>query len=110
MNNIQGGFNPALFGETGDTRRIKNRSMPRSICTLFHRAENVHLIKDVGMIPYYFHTTFGMDACVATYRTQVGKSENLRRSVAEPINGARKKIKRLFRWRFHDKSRRVSRT
>lgn len=36
-------------------------------CVLFPQAENVHLIKDVGMIPYMMHKLFGYDAHIACY-------------------------------------------
>jgi glycosyltransferase involved in cell wall biosynthesis len=36
-------------------------------CTLFPPAQNVHLIKDVGMIPYYLYKNYGIDAFIACY-------------------------------------------
>lgn len=36
--------------------------------TLFLKTENVHLLKDVGMIPYYLMKEHGVDSTVATYR------------------------------------------
>ena len=35
--------------------------------TLFLKTENVHLLKDVGMIPYYLYKEHGMDCTIATY-------------------------------------------
>ena len=35
---------------------------------LFPRAENSHLIRDVGMIPYTLHKLYGADAAVVTYK------------------------------------------
>ncbi|TCO73639.1 glycosyltransferase [Marinisporobacter balticus] len=35
--------------------------------TLFPECDNVHLIKDVGMIPYIMHKYFGYNSSVATY-------------------------------------------
>ena len=35
--------------------------------TVFPLAENVHLIKDVGMIPFILHKEFGYDATLASY-------------------------------------------
>lgn len=36
--------------------------------TLNPRTKNVNLIKDVGLIPYYLHSLFGVDATVVTYK------------------------------------------
>ncbi|MBE5869602.1 MAG: glycosyltransferase family 4 protein [Lachnospiraceae bacterium] len=36
--------------------------------TLFTRTENIHLLKDVGLIPYYLHRRCGVDASIATYQ------------------------------------------
>lgn len=36
--------------------------------TLFLKTENVHLLKDVGMIPYYLMKEHGVDSSVVTYR------------------------------------------
>ncbi len=36
-------------------------------CVLYPKAENVHLIKDVGMIAYKLHKLYGYDAFVASY-------------------------------------------
>ena len=36
--------------------------------TLFTRTENIHLLKDVGLVPYYLHRCFGVDASIATYK------------------------------------------
>lgn len=35
--------------------------------TIFPTAENIHLIKDVGMIPYVLHKEFNYDATIACY-------------------------------------------
>lgn len=36
--------------------------------TVFPDCRNIHLIKDVGMIPYYFHKVYGFDSAILTYR------------------------------------------
>lgn len=36
--------------------------------TIFPRAENVHLIKDVGMIPYYLHKNYSYNSTLVTYK------------------------------------------
>jgi glycosyltransferase involved in cell wall biosynthesis len=36
-------------------------------CVLYPKAENVHLIKDVGMLAYKMHSLYGYDAFVASY-------------------------------------------
>lgn len=36
--------------------------------TIFPVTENVHLIKDVGMIPFILHKNFGYDSTIASYR------------------------------------------
>lgn len=41
--------------------------MPKFL-TIFPNAENVHLIKDVGMIPYILHKEYGYDSTIATYK------------------------------------------
>lgn len=38
------------------------------LVTLFTRTENIHLLKDVGLVPYYLHRCFGVDASIATYK------------------------------------------
>ncbi len=38
--------------------------------TMFTRLENVHLIKDVGMIPYILHRDYGMDSRMVTFRNE----------------------------------------
>ncbi len=43
---------------------------PTKWVTLFYRARNVHLIKDVGMIPYYIGKLFHADARLVTYRNE----------------------------------------
>lgn len=41
--------------------------MPRFL-TIFPYATNVHLIKDVGMLPFILHKQFGYDASIASYK------------------------------------------
>lgn len=36
--------------------------------TLFPETENIHLIKDVGMIPYIMHEKFGFNSTIACYK------------------------------------------
>lgn len=36
--------------------------------TVFLKTENVHLLKDVGMIPYYLYKEHGMECTLATYK------------------------------------------
>ena len=36
--------------------------------TLYPRAKNVQLVKDMGMIPYYIKTLFNEDAKLVTYK------------------------------------------
>lgn len=40
--------------------------MPKFL-TIFPNAENVHLIKDIGMIPYVLHKEYGYDSTIACY-------------------------------------------
>ena len=35
--------------------------------TLFPPTENIHLTKDVGLLPYHLHADCGVDASIATY-------------------------------------------
>ena len=44
--------------------------MPKFL-TIFPNAENVHLIKDVGMIPYTLHREYGYDSTIASYKNGV---------------------------------------
>ncbi|WP_425060458.1 Ubiquinone biosynthesis O-methyltransferase, mitochondrial [Sporomusa carbonis] len=46
-----------------------NSSCPHKtrFVTIFPETENVHLIKDVGMIPYTLYKNFGYDASIVTY-------------------------------------------
>lgn len=39
-----------------------------SFVTIFEKSENVHLIKDVGQIPYQMHRLYGYDATLVTYQ------------------------------------------
>lgn len=39
----------------------------KKILTIFPNAENVHLTKDVGMVPFVLHKHFGYDATLACY-------------------------------------------
>lgn len=39
----------------------------KNFLTIFPNTENVHLIKDVGMIPYTLHKDFGYDSTIASY-------------------------------------------
>lgn len=39
-----------------------------NFCTLFLKTENVHLMKDIGQIPFCLKRDFGYNAFVATYR------------------------------------------
>lgn len=41
--------------------------MAKTIATLFFNLENIHLIKDVGMIPYTMHTKFGYDVILPVW-------------------------------------------
>lgn len=40
----------------------------RTFVTLFEKTENIHLIKDVGQIPYLMHHYFGYDSTIVTYK------------------------------------------
>ena len=46
----------------------ESKSMSRRFVTLFLKTENVHLLKDVGMIPYYLQKNHGYDSVIATYK------------------------------------------
>lgn len=40
----------------------------KNFVTLFEKTENIHLIKDVGQIPYLMHHYFGYDSTIVTYK------------------------------------------
>lgn len=40
----------------------------KKFITLFEKTENIHLIKDVGQIPYLMHIYFGYDSTIVTYK------------------------------------------
>lgn len=40
----------------------------KTIYTIFPLCENVHLVKDVGMIPYYFNKKYGYKSVIVTYK------------------------------------------
>lgn len=42
----------------------------KTFVTLFEKAENIHLIKDVGQIPYLMHYYSGYDATLVTYKNK----------------------------------------
>lgn len=44
-----------------------HRTMARKFVTIFPVTENVHLIKDVGQIPYNLHAEFGYESTVVCY-------------------------------------------
>jgi glycosyltransferase involved in cell wall biosynthesis len=43
----------------------------KTFATLFPDAENVHLIKDVGQIPYMMHRLFGYDSSILVYSNDI---------------------------------------
>ncbi|CUH96257.1 hypothetical protein P22_2347 [Propionispora sp. 2/2-37] len=51
----------------GTTKMISHASGKRMV-TLFPEAENVHLAKDVGMIPFVLYKHFGYDSVLVCYR------------------------------------------
>lgn len=42
----------------------------KTFATLFEKAENIHLIKDVGQIPYLMHHYFDCDSILVTYKNK----------------------------------------
>lgn len=46
---------------------LADQPAPPRFVTLFPETENIHLLKDVGMIPYHLHKQFGYKASIATY-------------------------------------------
>ncbi|HMM20559.1 MAG TPA: glycosyltransferase [Selenomonadales bacterium] len=46
---------------------LNKEKRPMTFVTLFPETENVHLGKDIGMIPYLLHKQYGLDARVACY-------------------------------------------
>ena len=42
----------------------------KNFVTIFEKTENIHLIKDVGQIPYIMHKTFGYDATIVTVKNE----------------------------------------
>ncbi len=42
--------------------------MGKKFVTLFYPATNIHLVKDVGMIPYYMHKLYGYDSTLVCYK------------------------------------------
>jgi len=46
--------------------------MPKKFLTLFPEAENIHLIKDVGMIPYALHRYLDYEGFLACYPSEKG--------------------------------------
>ena len=39
----------------------------KRFCTIFPPAENVHLLKDVGMIPYVLYKEYGYNSTIACF-------------------------------------------
>lgn len=56
--------------------------MSKTFVTIFPICEDVHLVKDVGQIPYFLHRLFGYNASVVSYP----KSKHYRNLVTE-VNG-----------------------
>lgn len=42
----------------------------KTFVTLFEKAENIHLVKDVGQIPYLMYHYFGYDSTLVTYKNK----------------------------------------
>jgi len=42
----------------------------KNFVTIFEKTENIHLIKDVGQIPYIMHKKFGYDATIVTVKNE----------------------------------------
>ena len=42
--------------------------MSKTFVTIFYPATNIHLVKDVGMIPYYMHKLYGYDSTLVCYK------------------------------------------
>lgn len=49
-------------------QNFKRVSMPKHFVTIFEKSENIHLIKDVGQIPYHMHKQFGYTSTLVTYK------------------------------------------
>jgi glycosyltransferase involved in cell wall biosynthesis len=73
---------------------------PLKWATLFYRALNVHLVKDVGMIPYYMGKLFDVQARLVTYRNERSYSHPL-----DQLNGFRLEfIERIGRVDFLERA------
>ena len=42
----------------------------KTFVTIFEKCENIHLIKDVGQIPYFMHKTFAYDSTIVTLKNE----------------------------------------
>ena len=42
----------------------------KKFITIFHRLKNLHLVKDVGQIPYHLHKNYGYDSQIITYNNE----------------------------------------
>ena len=43
----------------------------KNFVTIFEKCENIHLIKDVGQIPYFMHKIFSYDATIVTLKNEI---------------------------------------
>ena len=48
--------------------------LPNNFVTIFYNAKNVHLLKDVGEIPYFMHSRHGKNAYLVTYENDTSYS------------------------------------
>jgi glycosyltransferase involved in cell wall biosynthesis len=49
---------------------IKTEKRKVKYLLIFERLKNLHLIKDVGVIPYFFHQKFNFDSTILTYQNE----------------------------------------
>ncbi|MCR5625734.1 MAG: glycosyltransferase [Lachnospiraceae bacterium] len=61
--------------------------MAMTFVTLFTRLQNVHLLKDVGMIPYLLYRDYGIDSTIVSY-----KNENDYQYLTDKVKGLKLKF------------------
>src|SRR6476620_5530988 len=64
-----GFFNKTPTNHSGKVRPSQPQAYNmKKFLTLFPYTENVHLIKDVGMIPYVLHKEYGYESTIASFQ------------------------------------------
>ena len=74
-------------------KQLDNRK--KTFVTIFVRCEDVHLIKDVGIIPYLMHKNHGYDSKIVCYKNSINY-QNLKNTPGLELEFMKKGINKYF--------------